>query len=239
MISSSRGWPRCARSWRRRARRCRRHASSARASSTSDGLAHERHGEVVHVQRRRELDVLAVLVGERLRRQAAAAPVDALVVGELAAGQHPALDPARPRRRPRAARSGRRRGSARRRAPRRSRGPGRSCRRPGRCRRAAPIAGSSANGSPSASTARPSAKRSMRIFGPCRSPSTRDVLADGRGRAAHAVHALAVILGRAVREIDAHDVRAAADDVLEHARRVGGRAQGGDDLGSAKHRKRS
>ena len=38
------------------------------------------------------LHVLAVLVGERLRGETAAATIDALVIGELAARQHAAVD---------------------------------------------------------------------------------------------------------------------------------------------------
>ncbi len=45
----------------------------------------------------------------------------------------------------------------------------------------------------------------------------------------------AVIRGLAVREIHADDVGAAANQVLEDARRVGRGTQRGDDLGAAKH----
>ncbi len=43
--------------------------------------AHERHGQVIDLQRRRGDDVLAVLGGQRAGRQPAALLVDALVVG--------------------------------------------------------------------------------------------------------------------------------------------------------------
>ncbi len=63
----------------------------------------------------------------------------------------------------------------------------------------------------------------------------RHVLADRRGRAPHALDATPMVGGLTVREIDPDDVRAAADDVLEHGLGVGGRAEGGDDLGTTQH----
>jgi hypothetical protein len=66
-------------------------------------------------------------------------------------------------------------------------------------------------------------------------PEHGHVLAHGRRRAAHGLDPLAVVIRRSVREIHAHDVRTAADDFLEHARRIGCRAQRGDNLGSTEH----
>ena len=48
-------------------------------------VARERNGHIVDAELGRELDVGAILVGQRARRQAAALLVDALVVGQLAA----------------------------------------------------------------------------------------------------------------------------------------------------------
>ena len=48
----------------------------------------ERHGQIIDLERSGNADVLAVLVRERTRRQAAALAVDALVVAELAPHQH-------------------------------------------------------------------------------------------------------------------------------------------------------
>jgi len=97
----------------------------------------------------------------------------------------------------------------------------------------------------------------MRILGPCRlalgqdcaAPREsfdadlgslqvaehRDVLAHHLRRAAHVLDTLAVILRLAVREVDAHHVGPATDDLLDGALCVGGGAEGSDDLGAAKH----
>ena len=48
--------------------------------------------EIIHLERRGGADVLAILVGQRARGQAAALAVDALVVAEFAADQHARLD---------------------------------------------------------------------------------------------------------------------------------------------------
>ena len=55
-------------------------------------VAREGHGQVIHLERGRDADILAILVGERAGRQSAALAVDALVVAELAADQHAGLD---------------------------------------------------------------------------------------------------------------------------------------------------
>src|SRR5208282_978076 len=55
-------------------------------------VAGEGDGEVVDLERRRRANVLPVLVGEGAGGQSAALAVDALVVAELAADQHPGLD---------------------------------------------------------------------------------------------------------------------------------------------------
>ncbi len=54
------------------------------------GVAREGNGHVVQVHVRGQLDVGLVLVGQRRRGETAAAAVDALVVGQRAADQHPA-----------------------------------------------------------------------------------------------------------------------------------------------------
>ncbi len=56
------------------------------------GVARERHGDVVSAFGGRELDVFAVLVGERGSRDAAAAQVHALAIRELAAGDDLGVD---------------------------------------------------------------------------------------------------------------------------------------------------
>ena len=92
---------------------------------------------------------------------------------------------------------------------------------------------SSTNGAPSASSTGPSANVSMRIFGPCRSarmPTSRPAASRGL---AHRVGAGAMIVRLAVRKVQANHVDAFGDDLLEHARRIGGGAEGGDDLGAA------
>ena len=75
----------------------------------------------------------------------------------------------------------------------------------------------------------------MRIFGNLQVAEHRHVLADQRRGLPNRLHSLAVVARLAVREIDADDVGPAADDVLEDAGRVGGRAQGGDDFCATKH----
>src|SRR5690606_26921709 len=52
------------------------------------GIAREGHGQVVQLHFRGELDVGFVLGGQGRGSQAATATVDALVVGQRAAGQH-------------------------------------------------------------------------------------------------------------------------------------------------------
>jgi hypothetical protein len=64
----------------------------------------------------------------------------------------------------------------------------------------------------------------------------RHVLADCCSGLPNGLHPLAVIARLAVREIDTDDIGPAADDVLEDAGRVGGRAQGGDDFRATKHK---
>jgi hypothetical protein len=53
------------------------------------------------------------------------------------------------------------------------------------------------------------------------------------GGGAHGVGAGAVVIGGTVRQVQANDIHALLQDLLEHARRIGGRAEGGDDLGAA------
>ncbi len=57
------------------------------------GIAGEGNRQVVDLERRRDANVLAVLVGQRTGRQAPALAIDALVVAEFAADQYPGLDP--------------------------------------------------------------------------------------------------------------------------------------------------
>ena len=138
-------------------------------------LAHERHREVIDVELGREPHVLAILVGQRLRRQPAAAPVDALVVRHLAAGGDHALD-AR---------------AAHRHDPQLDLPvaedqlvAGLDVLRQVRVGDADAAVGAVVRVERRIererlallSTARPPAKRSMRIFGPCRSPSTATCL---------------------------------------------------------------
>ncbi len=99
----------------------------------------------------------------------------------------------------------------------------------------APIAGSSAKGSPSVEHRATRGKSFDADLGALQVTEHGNVLAHGKRGATHALDALTVVARRTVGEIHAHDVRAAADDVLEHAWRVGCRAQRGDDLGSAEH----
>src|SRR6185312_10678598 len=56
----------------------------------------------------------------------------------------------------------------------------------------------------------------------------------GGGGGLHRGGAGAVVVRRAVREIEPDDVDAVGDDAFEHARRVSGGAQGGNDLGAAR-----
>ena len=58
----------------------------------SRAVARERHGEIVDAELGGELMSLAILVGQRAGRQAAALPVDALVVGQLAADHDARVD---------------------------------------------------------------------------------------------------------------------------------------------------
>ena len=58
------------------------------------GVAGERQRQEIHFQGGRQLDVLAVLVGEGLGVESAALAIDAFIVGQLATHQHPALDAA-------------------------------------------------------------------------------------------------------------------------------------------------
>ena len=51
------------------------------------GVARKGHAEIVDLESRSRADVVAILVGQRARRQAAALPVDALAVAEFAADQ--------------------------------------------------------------------------------------------------------------------------------------------------------
>jgi len=60
----------------------------------------------------------------------------------------------------------------------------------------------------------------------------RDVLADPLGRSPDRFYALDLIGADTVRKVEPHDVRSAPDHVLEHARRVRGWPQRGDDLGA-------
>ena len=197
-------------------------------------LAHERDGEIVDLQRRGQPHVLPVLVGQRLRGQAAAAPIDALVVRELAAGEHAAFDarafdPDDPQldlavaedqlvarlhvgrkvrigHADRAVRAfvGAEAGIERKRLPLREHGG-------------------------TASEALDADLGALQVA------EHRHVLADRSRGLPHGLHSLAVIARLAVREIDSDDVGPAADDVLEDAGRVGGRAQGGDDFCATKH----
>jgi len=65
----------------------------------------------------------------------------------------------------------------------------------------------------------------------------RDVLAHVARGLARTLHPAQVVARSTMREIHAQDVGAGADDFLEDARRVRGRAERGDDLGpAAQHR---
>src|ERR1700675_418120 len=57
------------------------------------GVARERNAEIVHLERGRRADILAILVGESAGGQAAPLAVDALVVAEFAADQDSRPDP--------------------------------------------------------------------------------------------------------------------------------------------------
>ncbi len=48
----------------------------------------------------------------------------------------------------------------------------------------------------------------------------------------HRRHACRLLLGRAMGKIQAHDVDAGADEIIEHTGDIGGRAEGGQDLGA-------
>ena len=64
----------------------------------------------------------------------------------------------------------------------------------------------------------------------------RDPFADLLRNRAHHLDALGVRLRVAVREVDAHDVRAGAQHVRQHFGIVGGRAECREDLGASEHR---
>jgi hypothetical protein len=72
------------------------------------GIAHERQREIVEAVCCGKADVLAILVGERRRRDAAALAIDTLAVRQLATGDHLASRCAYPAHREPRARSGRR-----------------------------------------------------------------------------------------------------------------------------------
>ena len=55
-------------------------------------VAHEGHREVVDAELRGHADVVAVLGGQRAGGKSAALLVEALLVGQLAAGQDPGVD---------------------------------------------------------------------------------------------------------------------------------------------------
>jgi hypothetical protein len=71
----------------------------------------------------------------------------------------------------------------------------------------------------------PSAKRSIRIFGP--------VAAEPPGRCAHRVRAFDLRSRIAVRKIQPDHVDTGREQRVEHARRISGRAERGEDLGAA------
>ena len=198
------------------------------------GLAHERHREVIHVERGGEPHVLAILVRQRLRRQPAAAAVDALVIGHLAAGRHLALDArARHRHDPEldlpvaedqfVAGLHVLRKVGVRHADRAVRAVMRIERRIERERLAL---------GEHRTPAREALDADLR---PLQVAEHGHVLADDRGSPPDAFDATAMIRGLAVREIHADDVGAAANQVLEDARRVRRGTERGDDLGAAKH----
>ena len=197
-------------------------------------LAHERDREVVHVERGCQPHVLAILVRQRLRRQAAATPVDALVIGDLAAGRHLALD-ARTRHR---------------------HDPeldlpvaedqfvaGLHVLREVRVRHADCAVGTVVRVERGIERERFAFGQDGTASGKAFDADLRalqvtehgDVLADDRGNAPHAFDTTAMVCGLAMREIHADDVGAEADQFLEDARGVGRRTQCGDDLGTAKH----
>ena len=63
----------------------------------------------------------------------------------------------------------------------------------------------------------------------------RNVLADPGSRAPNTLDPAPVRLGLSMREVDADDVGAAANDILEDGRVVSGGSERGDDLGATKH----
>ncbi len=60
-----------------------------------------------------------------------------------------------------------------------------------------------------------------------------DLDAHARSGGAHVGGTLGLAGRVAVAEVQTHDVDAGAEQILQHARRVGGRAEGGQDLGAA------
>ena len=77
----------------------------------------------------------------------------------------------------------------------------------------------------------------MRIFGPCRSPSTATHLPTCSATSRTICTRLRVRRRLAVREVHAHDVRAGAQHLGEHLGIVGGGAERGQDLGATEHRR--
>ncbi len=87
-------------------------------------------------------------------------------------------------------------------------------------------------GSPTLSSMRLLTNLAMRIFGPWRSPS-RATWRRAGGEIPYQLTTGPVLVGRSMREVQAGDVDAGDDELLEDFRRIAGRAEGGDDLGTA------
>ena len=210
--------------------------SSSRAMYMSAPLFGNDTARKSAFDRRRGLDVLHVLGGQRRRGEAAALPVDALVVRQLAAERDARCDARR--RRTDSTSSTIRPSSSSSTSPgsRRAAAP---CSRGRRASLVAELAvrRRARTARPASSVTLPSANLPTRIFGPCRSammPTSRPSLA--RRSRAPAARALDVVLARAVREVQAHDVDAGGDHALEHlAASLRRGAEGGDDLGGALH----
>jgi hypothetical protein len=197
-------------------------------------VAREGHRQIVHLERRGDLDVLPVLVGERARGEPSALAVDALAVAEFTPHQHPGANARCIDRhdlqadlsvieqqhvpdvhvvrqllvgdadRTLRARIGRERGVERE---------------------------FGAVGELDAAAA----EALDPYFGPLQIPEHAHIAARGTRRLAQHLQPPLMVGDGAVREIEAHDVHARPHHLAQHLRIVRRGAEGGDDLGPPKH----
>ena len=205
------------------------------------GLVHvgrgaaEGHGQEVHAQASSNRDVLLVLVGERAQRQAAAEAVEALAVGQRAVGEHAGADAVA--------------------FDRQHFDRHQAVVEQQRVARMHVVDQAQVADADLAGVTRRrvgTAQQVELVAGDQRHLATGELFdadlralqvgqdADfaalfGRGFA-HRRHPRRVLFGRAVGEVQAHHVDAGAHQAGKHARCVGGRAEGGEDLGAAKWR---